>query len=1384
MSEQVAVERHTLQEAPGNDGRRSGSHRPAGRRLVLLVLLACAGVLALGAGSAQAFQSFSFQFGGTGAGAGQFNSPQGVAIHQSTGDVYVVDGANFRVEKFTPTSSAGGFDLAFGSGVNSGSGNANICTTDCQAGTQGTSPGAFTQPMFIAVDNSGGASDGDVYVGDPGDNTVSKFDSSGNLVTSWAGTGQLAGTATTFTSIDGIAVDSAGDLLVLDGGSNVWEFSGSSATLITNFNMGRGTNPAGLATNSAGDVFKVNGDGSVEETTNTGTVIGTVNEATNTTTEIALDPGSGDLYQDLGTSVDHYHFDASGNVVDAGGPCTVVESGSCVPTDSFGTGHVAAGTGLAYDSSQSTLYVADGSNEVEVFGPPEPGEPSVDSTTASNVGSTTATLNTQVNPFDNDTTCTFQYISDSAFMADGDTFGAGTQTAACNPADLGTGFNDVGATADISGLTINTTYDFQVTATNSAGTVTGPTEQFMTLGAATIDSLSSSNVGATSVELDAQINPLGTDTTCVFNIVDDSTFQNDGNAFGPGTTQLPCNPADLGAGSSDVAASAQATGLTPGTTYDYEVVATNSLGSVSEAAQVQTTPPLVIDSELATHVSQTTATLTANVNPDGVDTKVQFQFETDATFQASLPGNRFQNATTVPAGGIDIGSGTSDVAASVDLVGLTPGTTYHFRVIGSNAAGSEQGAAKSFETSAGAPTTGLPDNRGYEMVTPVNKADGEIFSNELISGDQSALSGNSVAYVSLTSFPGSTGPGVNYIATRGANGWTTKTMLPPQAAGDTLELPGYAFFSSDLSSAVLANGDSDSGGGQDNPPIVPGEPRGPLNLFLRNNTTGAFQLVNVTPASATAADAHFDNASPDGSTVVFDEPAALTAGASPTGPNLFVYDSATHSLKLLGVGAGLGSSGSSREVNAVSNDGSKIFFTDSSGDLEVFENGSATQVVPTTNSASPSYQEALTDGSAVFFTDDASAGLPNTTAGSGANLYEFDTANGEVTNLTANQADATVDGVLGVGGTAGNSFEYFVAEGAFGGAPGSAAGSENLYVVHNGAAAKFIATLSASDGSDWNGQYTARVTPDGTHLAFDSTNPLTGFDNTDANTANADTEIFLYDATTNKLACASCSPAGNQPIGSSQLDPVQSGLLSGGNTYLSHQLSDDGSRLFFDSNGALVQNDNNSVQDVYEFENGQDHLISTGTSSSNSIFVDASASGNDVFFATRDQLVPQDTDGGNDLYDARVNGGFPVSAPNPPCTGDGCKPPTTAPPAPPVTATVTFAGPSNPAPKSSKKTKPKAKVRFSTKAMKGFRFSISVRVPADGKVKVWGAGLKTLNKSVNGGHSYKLTVALNGAQRKALRKKHKRRMRLTVHIDYKAATGQSSTAIVPVTVQA
>ena len=90
--------------------------------------------------------------------------------------------------------------------------------------------------------------------------------------------------------------------------------------------------------------------------------------------------------------------------------------------------------------------------------------------------------------------------------------------------------------------------------------------------------------------------------------------------------------------------------------------------------------------------------------------------------------------------------------------------------------------------------------------------------------------------------------------------------------------------------------------------------------------------------------------------------------------------------------------------------------------------------------------------------------------------------------------------------------------------------------------------------------------------------------------------------------------------------------------------------------------------------------------------------GNNAFFPTFSQLVPQDTDTAPDYYDARVDGGFPATAPPPSCQGDGWKPPESATPAVPVVATVTFFGPGNikgstssPAPK--KKSKKKKSTR-------------------------------------------------------------------------------------------
>ena len=94
----------------------------------------------------------------------------------------------------------------------------------------------------------------------------------------------------------------------------------------------------------------------------------------------------------------------------------------------------------------------------------------------------------------------------------------------------------------------------------------------------TIDFQFPSNIGQTSAEFDAGINPLGDDTTCQVQIVDDTTFQATGYT---GVTPQDCTPADLGAGNGDVNVSFQASGLTLNTTYHFRFLATNSSGTAT-----------------------------------------------------------------------------------------------------------------------------------------------------------------------------------------------------------------------------------------------------------------------------------------------------------------------------------------------------------------------------------------------------------------------------------------------------------------------------------------------------------------------------------------------------------------------------------------------------------------------------------------------------------------------------------------------------------------------------------------------------------------------------------------------------------------------------------
>ena len=167
-------------------------------------------------------------------------------------------------------------------------------------------------------------------------------------------------------------------------------------------------------------------------------------------------------------------------------------------------------------------------------------------------------------------------------------------------------------------------------------------------------------------------------------------------------------------------------------------------------------------------------------------------------------------------------------------------------------------------------------------------------------------------------------------------------------------------------------------------------------------------------------------------------------------------------------------------------------------------------------------------------------------------------------------------------------------------------------------------------------------------------------------------------------------------------------------------LSDDGSRLFFESRDALSAADQNERRDVYEFERagagscdaedpgfdpisaGCLSLVSSGNSEDESYLVDASSSGRDVFLSTRERLSGWDTNEDYDVYDARVQGGFPEPSTAPSCGGEACLPP--PPPAPGLSAPATpgFQGPGNAAHKPAKKhkAKPRKKHKHKHKAKK------------------------------------------------------------------------------------
>jgi DNA-binding beta-propeller fold protein YncE len=120
-------------------------------------------------------------FGAYGSASGQFIEPQGIAVDQQSGDLFVMDTNNHRVDRF---NAEGGFRLAWGWAVADGHTKAlQTCTTSCHAGLEGDAGGQFGFAEGLAVDNDPlSPSYHDVYVVDIGNHRVQKFSPGGRFL--------------------------------------------------------------------------------------------------------------------------------------------------------------------------------------------------------------------------------------------------------------------------------------------------------------------------------------------------------------------------------------------------------------------------------------------------------------------------------------------------------------------------------------------------------------------------------------------------------------------------------------------------------------------------------------------------------------------------------------------------------------------------------------------------------------------------------------------------------------------------------------------------------------------------------------------------------------------------------------------------------------------------------------------------------------------------------------------------------------------------------------------------------------------------------------------------------------------------------------------------
>jgi hypothetical protein len=796
-----------------------------------------------------------------------------------------------------------------------------------------------------------------------------------------------------------------------------------------------------------------------------------------------------------------------------------------------------------------------------------------------------------------------------------------------------------------------------------------------------------------------------------------------GTEAGKYPQKVPCSrPLPL-TGPAAVPVSQTITGLKTATVYHYRLSAANANGLQSYGLdRMFIAPGAGIGNEWSDDVKSTSATLNAEINPNGFPTTYRFEYgETTSYEKASLEE--------------EAGS-SGEITVSAHLQDLQAGREYHYRVTAINTLGTIPGPDHTFTTETGG-EAGLPDGREWELVSPPDKHGAALFGTEEAVFNQAAADGNGIAYNASTPTEGQphgNGETTQILATRTGSGWINTDLLVPHTAPSALtNNDAYWAFSADLSSGVLQPP------GTFEPALSPEAIE--QGAYLRDDTTGLLTPL-VTHADDTtspfiafgdeenglclSASAFcgpaFEGASPDLSHIVLGTgPAGQLPPLLQGAPSNSLYEWSASGLALVSVppaeppelhlGGNLKFPGAVGTVSthAVSNDGSRVFWAENTTVgthryllfVRDMTRGETVEI----GGEGAEFQGANAEGTLVFYSG-----------------HECEVRVGE-TGLECRPIDGANKLPLEDGHVLTTSEDgawVYYQQG------------ENIYVRHANEEPRLVASnignISSAAGLEpqhdpW------RASPNGEWFAFMSDSPLTGYDNHDATTGQPDEEVYLYStAAGGRLVCASCDPTGARPHGTtavhlkladySDIMPSKQSIAAtipgwapyknGRAVYDPRFLSNEG-RLFFNAVDGLVPKDVNGQVDTYELEppgvgscttttqTGSDiyvpaaagciALISNGESPEESVFQDASETGEDIFFLSSSHLSTADLDGSISMWDAHecttANPCLPPPpSPSPACeTEASCKASPTPQPAiyaPPASAT--FTGPGNLAP--------------------------------------------------------------------------------------------------------